>query len=355
MDTWLATIMLLATALLLELYSDAHPVSNAYKVRVIALVVVISMAMLVRLNSVVLYPVMTLGMLLVLQKGGIRSGNKVILAIFPIAIFGLSMVLQYDVLRVNRSHQDHTVLALDLASVLKYDPSICQKVLLSACDILSDDYPCKFQVGSGALDCTYDQAQGIVYRPFYFLRNNSALETDYDYVIQNYTLTWLKVKFLNFSDYLRPVAYRYFFQVQDPLLNTQSDLAPNPRFSILRGRIFSELSWVSQNPILRWFSFVHLPWLVIDVLGIIACVLRALRPIQRGRSLFFATILGIPASYYFSYLIALTASDFRFMYPSTLVMQVITLSCVFLLGMQKIHSGKEELDSQPDMTTTFHS
>jgi hypothetical protein len=39
-----------------------------------------------------------------------------------------------------------------------------------------------------------------------------------------------------------------------------------------------------------------------------------------------ALIMAIPASYYLSYLIALTASDFRFMYPSTLVMQVSVLT-----------------------------
>jgi hypothetical protein len=158
--------------------------------------------------------------------------------------------------------------------------------------------------------------------------------------VQEHTLTWLTVKFLNFVDYLRPVTYRYFYQVQDPNLLKEAGLVPGSRFSIFRERIYAELSWVSQNAVLRWFSFVHLPWLVINVLGIFACIIYALRSNQRNKYLFFAIILSIPASYYFSYLIALTASDFRFMYPSTLVIQVFTLTCVFSATAQKIYLRK---------------
>ena len=354
MDTWLAIILLLASALLVELYFGTDPNSRTYKIRIFALIVVISMALLIRLNSLVLYPVMALALERVLRQSSIKAGYKVLLVLCPVIIFGLFMLLQYDVLKVNRSHQDHTVLALDLASVLKYDPSICDKALLSACDVLSDYYPCNFQVGMGAIDCTYDQTKGIVYRPFYFLRNNSALETDYMYVVQKHTLTWLTVKLLNFSDYLRPVTYRYFYQIQDPMLNKQAGLASDPRFSILRERIYSESSWISQSPVLRWFSFVHLPWLIIDVLGIITCTALATRSAQRGKYLFIALILSIPASYYFSYLIAITASDFRFMYPSTLVMQVITLSCLFSQATQKIHLRRREPITWPGSEASIH-
>ena len=343
MDTWLAIILLLASGLLVELYSGTFRDAGAYKIRIVGLIIVISMVLLIRLNSLVLYPVMALAFERVLHQRAVSAGYKLLLVFCPIVVFGLFLLFQYDVLKVERSHQDHTVFALDLASVLEYDPSICEKALLSACDVLNDYYPCNFHVGAGALDCTYDQAKGIVYRPFYFLRNNSALEADYIYVVQEHTLTWLTVKFLNFVDYLRPVTYRYFYQVQDPNLLKEAGLVPGSRFSIIRERIYAELSWVSQNAVLRWFSFVHLPWLVINVLGIFACIIYALRSNQRSKYLFFVIILSTPASYYFSYLIALTASDFRFMYPSTLVVQVIALTCMFSFAIEKTQLGKIEI------------
>ena len=355
MDTWLAIILLLASALLIELYFSIDINTNSYTFRIIVLCVVVSMALLVRLNSFVLYPVMALALERVLHQGIIKVRYKVVIILCPIFIFGLFMFLQYDILKVTRSHQDHTVFAVDVASVLEYDPSICEKALLSACDVLTDYYPCNFQVGMGALDCTYDQSKGMVYRPFYFLRNNSAMESDYRYIIQEHTLTWLAVKLLNFSDYLRPVTNRYFFQVQDPVLLKEANLVTSPRFSFLRERIFSELIWVSQEPILRWFSFVHLPWLVIDVCGIVACILIALRSRQRDKYLFFAIILTIPASYYISYLIAITASDFRFMYPSTLVMQVITLTCMFSVAAEKIRLRKQGLIGKHRSEAPGHS
>jgi len=337
MDTWLAIIMLLALAFLVDLYFGIYPHSGAYNLRIVALIVVISLALLIRLNSLVLYPVMALAFERILHQRNIGAGFKVLLVFCPIIVFGLFMVFQYDVVKVERSYQDHTVLALDLASVLEYDPSICEKALLSGCDVLTDYYPCNFHVGAGALDCTYDQAKGIVYKPFYFLRNNSALEADYLYIVQEHTLTWLNVKYLNFIDYLRPVTYRYFYQVQDPNLLREAGLVPGSRFSNLRERIFAELSWVSQNPVLHWFSFVHLPWLVINAFGIVVSIIGAIRSNQRSKHLFFAIVLSIPASYYFSYLIALTASDFRFMYPSTLVVQVIALTSLFSFTIEKMY------------------
>jgi hypothetical protein len=342
MDTWLGIILLLASGLLVELYFNAKLSPLGFKIRVLMLIFVISLALLVRLNAVILYPALCLALERVLHHRSVPAGFRLTIAFSPVLIFLSFMFFQYGVLNVARSHQEHTVYALDVASVLKYDPVICEKAILSACDVLSDDYPCNFVVGMGAVDCTYDQAKGLIYRPFYFLRNNSALGTDYWYIIREDTLTWLIVKFLNFSDYLRPVTYRYFYQVQDPGLLKQADLLASSTFSELRARIYSQLNWISTNPVLRWLSFVHLPWLIMDVLGIIACIVFALRSIGRDKLLFFALILSIPASYYFSYLIALTASDFRFMYPSTLVMQVITLTCLFSVVAKKVYLGKLE-------------
>jgi CHASE2 domain-containing sensor protein len=100
---------------------------------------------------------------------------------------------------------------------------------------------------------------------------------------------------------------------------------------------------------------VHLPWLVIDVCGIVACILIALRSRQRDKYLFFSIILTIPASYYISYLIAITASDFRFMYPSTLVMQVITLTCMFSVAAEKIRLRKQGLIGKHRSEAPGHS
>jgi len=346
MDTWLAIILLLASGLLIELYFNTAINSTSYRIRIFVLCIVISMALLVRLNSLIIYPVMALAMERVFHQRSAKVINKILLILCPVFIFGIFLFFQYNVLKVGKAYPNHTVFAVDMASTLEYDPSICEKALLSACDVLTNHSSCNYQVGKGALDCTYDQGKGIVYSPFYFLRNNSALETDYRYIIKEHTFTWLTVKFLNFSDYLRPVTYRYFFQVQDPVLLKEANLVTSPRLSFLRERIFTELKWVSQHPVLRWFSFVHLPWLIIDVCGIVACVLIALRSRQRDKYLFFAIILAIPASYYISYLIAITASDFRFMYPSTLVMQVITLTCMFSMAAEKIRLRKQGLTSE---------
>ncbi len=335
MDTWLGILLLWALALLLELYARTDLDSTEFTIKVILLVLCISSVLLIRLNSLVLFPALVASLLVILYRRRVHPSLQVIYILTPLIIFMLSIFFQYQVLKVKKTHPVYSSYALDLASVLKLDPSICEKSLLSACDEKVGYFPCNFVVGEGAVDCTYDQEKRIIYTEFYLLRNNTALETDYWFVVRNYPLELLEVKILNFMDYLRPVSYRYYYQKES--LIEKVGLVSDPGFSNLRNRVFGEIDWVSLNPILRWFSFVHLSWLVIDVLGIIACIMLAMRSIEKDKFIFFALILSIPASYYFSYLIALTASDFRFMYPSTLVMQVITLTFLasFLLRVKK--------------------
>lgn len=336
MDTWLGIFMLIATGLLIELYLRRDLTPIAFKLRVLSLVLAISLTMLVRLNAVILFPFLGLALERVLNRRSITAGYRFAFAFCPLMIFLSFIYFQNNVLKVVHSHQEHTVFALDVASVLKYDPMICEKALLSACDVLSDQYPCKFIVGMGAVDCTYDQARGLIYRPFYFLRNNTALEADFRYIVTEHTLAWLTVKALNFYDYLRPVSYRYFYQTQDTALLKQAGINPDLRFSFFRSVIYAELNWISVNPVLRWFSFVHLPWFILDLIGIVAIGIKARLSINRDKLLFLAIIFSIPASYYLSYLIALTASDFRFMYPSTLLMQVFMLTILLSEALERI-------------------
>ncbi|HKV06804.1 MAG TPA: hypothetical protein VJ725_01615, partial [Thermoanaerobaculia bacterium] len=61
-------------------------------------------------------------------------------------------------------------------------------------------------------------------------------------------------------------------------------------------------------------------WLVANVLWIAALALRGRREL--------ALLLLVPLVYSFSYLLAATVQDYRFLYPSTLFVQVFTVAAI---------------------------
>jgi len=58
------------------------------------------------------------------------------------------------------------------------------------------------------------------------------------------------------------------------------------------------------------------------------------------RLLFLCQMLLIPAAYYVGYAIALTTREFRFMYPSMLITQVITLTLLLGMAFGRVFPGR---------------
>jgi hypothetical protein len=84
---------------------------------------------------------------------------------------------------------------------------------------------------------------------------------------------------------------------------------------------------VSDHPILRLISGVHLIWISIGGAWMIIFLNRS-----SGRGTmnsFMATLLLLPLSYYASFLFATPAWDFRLMFPATLLVEVLTITFLF--------------------------
>ena len=78
---------------------------------------------------------------------------------------------------------------------------------------------------------------------------------------------------------------------------------------------------------MRWLTGVHLVWIVVDVAWIAGVFAVSVR--RRSHPPWVAILLVfLPLSYYGSYLLAMTARYFRYMYPATLLVQVLTTSAV---------------------------
>ncbi len=85
------------------------------------------------------------------------------------------------------------------------------------------------------------------------------------------------------------------------------------------------MRWVGEQPVLRWISGVHLVWLTVCGAEVIA-LLGLWAASRRAEYRRLAWVLLIPLGYYLSYLFAAPVHDFRFMVPSTVMVQCVTLA-----------------------------
>jgi len=328
-DTWLAVFLVWIMALLIELYLESRLHSRGnLTVKVSCAVVLIAVAILIRSNSLVIYPALSLCLWIALRPIFTNKMQRFLLLGIPLALFAIFIVSQYKVFDVKRGHAEHAIYALDLASMIVLDPTICQDLSLLSCDLVLGNFSPGFVVGRGAIDFTMNQGHPA-YVPYYDLMYYPGLENEFVVTVRNHPMLFAEVKLLNFLDYIGPDSSRYFFQ-ENNHVDDQGFVQPRP-LAALANQWFSVTNLVVHNGVLFWFSFVHSVWLIINILGFALCGWHAR---WDGRAKFLGLILLIPLSYYASYLIAFTSSEFRFMYPSMLVVQVITLTalCSFILN-----------------------
>jgi hypothetical protein len=265
-----------------------------------------------------------LALIIVLWKKPIAHTGIVLLALGPLIFYFLFVNLQNKVLRILAVHPERVSFALDLTSMLVYDRTICPATNLQSCHIVEKDLNPGFRVGNGAIDHTLNQGLSYSEPVIAELIGSPLLSKDLWIAATHYPWTYVSVKILNFWDYIHARDQYYYQSFIHP---NNLGVVMNEQFDDVRNAMFIIFHSVYTHPILKYFSFVHLPWIVLNLLGIVYCFMDRHKS---GPLRYLGLILLIPATYYFSYLIALTASDFRFMYPSLVIMQVIILT--FLLS-----------------------
>jgi hypothetical protein len=328
-DTWLAIFLVWAIATLTNIYQESrNPDRILFYLKISCLVGLLGLAMLVRYNALVLIPVAVLVIERATAHFAVNPRLRLPIAFAPLAMIVLFSAAQSRFLNIVREHDEHFVYALDLASMILRDPSVCHDLSLNSCDMVQGLFPKEFVVGNGAIDNTINQGRGTFSKDYLDLVRYPGLVAEYIREINDHPLLWVSVKVSNYLDYLRPDTSRFFYPELIP--NNNIGLAYDPARSVGRTTWFSISDWVSQNPVLRWFSFVHSFWLIMNLLELGVCLFWMAGKHNKDAA-FLALILTIPLVYYGSYLLALTASDFRFMYPSTLIIQVISLTILFSL------------------------
>lgn len=324
-DTWLSICLLWILALLLELKEGVLSRRGALWRTGLVLFLLVPV-LLVRYNAVVLYPALAGLLVAVLRRYIPPRRARVGLVVLPLVAAAGFLAWQYSEHDVGRGHPERAVYALDLASMILRDRSICQNLSLHSCQLVLQKFLPAFRVGNGAIDLTFTQGSQFQYAPFLELFFYPRLEKEFVTAVSEHPALFMEVKALNFLDYTLPNPHQFFFQ--NRIIPEDVELLPGQEFASTDSLWFIASRQVHWSPWLSWFSYVHAVWVIACMGGVVTFGIRAWL-LHNSRDAFVLGLILVPALYYGSYLIALTTSEFRFMYPSTLLMQIGTLT--FLL------------------------
>jgi hypothetical protein len=341
-DTWLLIFWLWALALLCEQLTNVNgDGEQRSSTKILGALFLILLSILVRYNALIVFPVLMLLVDRVVNQLTAHRIHRIGIFLSPLLVFGLFQVYQYRIANVQRTHPEYASYALDLASMIVSDPIVCTDLYIRSCSTVLHEFSREFVVGNGAIDFTINQGRDRVYKPFLTLVVDPRLPGEFFAAAKDHPVLLLKVKILNYLDYISPDPQRYFFQ--DHPAPNELGLTIEHSNPVLAAWWFDMTNNVIRHPVLRWFSFVHAPWLVLNLLGLVYCV-KHLRKSETARLLLL--ILLVPALYYLSYMIFFTASEFRFMYPATLLVQIVLLTYFFSTILRRFHprNGSRDLN-----------
>lgn len=334
-DTWLAILIVWIAMLLLRLIWYV-PKSAARRVsELIGLVTVITLAILVRHNAITMLPFILIVFIVILRTREFRWSACLAIASIPALVYLAFNSLQYSALGTQRMYPESQVYATDLVGMVVLSPKLLDDLQFTR-EHLLDGYASSYVIGDNSSIYIYGD-DSVVDQGFVAPDNARLLRSEHLLAIRTDPPTWIQLRWTTFRDFVRPGKDRYGFHTR--IEPNEFGLSLNERFRPVRAVLFLLTNAVATNKGLKWFSFAHAPWIILTGMAIPALLIHTLR--RRGNDLYriIGLLLLIPFAYYLSYFLAITAPDFRFMYPATLLNQVVLLS-LFGVGMSTVAGSK---------------
>lgn len=373
-DVWVAIISLWVISYFLWLIINQETLSNrSFGIHIILLSLSSAFMVLIRHNSIVILPVICIfcGFLSRIKFG--RLGLTTIA--LPILFALILNSLIYSIFNVNRVYVSNTVLASDMTVMLRFYPELDSEFPLSARHknapivLLTKDGGIWSETVSGnpcprlnkkvcdpimPLACfgnsenTYNFEGNDCY--MFIVNDNKTLKNEYFNALTNHPMRMLYVKFYLFWRMLHPDNW-HDSKVGCEIPLNSSGIELNTTYTEARKTI----CYLTQNIAttkwyLNWFSGIHLLWIILNALFLIYFVGKAIFN-RDNKSVFSFLLFLIPFSYYLSYIGAATTPDYRFMYPSTLMMQIMFLALIFVAApniYQKFMSLDKATNSEND-------
>ena len=323
-DSWEAILMLWLGALAFRL-RRLEPASDAAARMLLALLVVVAtMAAMVRLNGTALLP--AAAALIYLAGRGRGRRPALAAALLPLLVAPAANAWLNH--RLNRhdpfagtisEHPYSQIMLLELAGLCALSEQTCAGLPHFRSFVLHDRLAERYRPGDiGALFWEQPPILGdAVFRSPY-----PPLRAEYLRAVRANPLAIARLKLLSFYHLLGLERTALFFQ--STIEPNDLELELDRRLASLRGRLVGFTTRAGEGGPLRWLSGVHLVWLAINLVGIAAAASSgALRRLPGSAVL--VALLAVTLSYYLSYLPGTPVREFRLLYPATLVVQ-----CLFL-------------------------
>jgi hypothetical protein len=312
-DAWAAVFLLWIGALAIDLYGRRP------ERRRVALLVLLSVLLgLVRHNAVVILPVLGLVLWLGLRRAGVGRRAALAIAAAPLALWLAANPLLDALFRVKKMHPDSQVMVLDLVGLCAASHEVCAELPWTRSHIRDEAGLAGYRPGDIGFifwddPSPVDRTMRLDY---------PRLRAEYLHAVRRFPVELARVKLAAFDTLLGIDRTFYFFHgtiVENPYgLKLSDRFAPAREWLRVAVTEVGESGW-------RWIGGVHLVWIAVNVLGVAVLLALSFRP-GRERYRFLACLLLVPLGYYLSYLAATPEHDYRFMYPSTLMVQCVTLS-----------------------------
>ncbi|MFL6232583.1 MAG: hypothetical protein ACJ76N_05560 [Thermoanaerobaculia bacterium] len=305
-DSWAAVLLVWICAVSLRLLAEPR------WLRAVALVILAVLLGLVRHNAIVVLPGTGIVLAAALWRRSHAAGA--VLALAPLLLCLAAERAIDRIFDVQPRHLERLMMVFDLAGVCAEDERACAELPYTRSQAGGGDLARRYVPG----DMGRSFPHGILVRD----EDAAALRGEYLRAVRRFPGLLARVKMEAFAPLLDPNGARMvIYRGMDA---NEFGLRLNPRFAAVRERLTRAMLWAGEkSPFLRPLVGSHLVWFGLNILG------TGLLLASPGRRP-LALVALLPLAFSLSYLLATPEPDYRFLYPSTLVAQCVTLS--WLLG-----------------------
>ena len=321
-DTWILIGLIWIVFIGLRIYKIGHKSSKAYVLHYIILALLMALVFITRYNAIVLMPVFFI-LLFYNSKRLSKKGESIIPVVFwSILPLFLSIAARKQLngsFPIKKMYPEHQVMALESVGALIQNPENGNYVPYVKSN-LSPNYKEAYYPGNVASVMNWAGSQKTLNQQT-FVITDQRIKKEYTDLVVHAPFTLINVKLQGFYNMIKPSTGKYWFHGQ--LDENPYGLVQNETFKKIR------LGWqrLANNIhgifLLNFISGEHIVWLIVNIALLVFFFLKK----QMHCILFI--ILLVPLGYYFSYMLACTGDDFRFMYPATLLVQIVSLSLLF--------------------------
>lgn len=333
-DAWEMVVLLWLGVLAWRLCGSRGPPS---KPLVAGLVLLGAVCGMVRHNAVVALPFLGLFLWAETRRRGVRFAAA--WAAAPLLAFLALNPLLEAVFAVHDLSPQDWILSLDLAGVCARSDQACAGLPYTRSHIL-DRKGLRARYRAGDLGSVFWEEPRLVDPGMVAREHRPQIRAEYRRALLSYPGVLVRLKLAAFWELLGTEKTFYFFQ--DRIAENPYGLALHERSAGARDWLARSAKGTSESP-WRWLWGVHLVWLLAN-LAWLAGLLAAAWRTGEGRLRSVALSLLVPLGYALSYLTAAPVHDFRFLYPSALVIQVLTLT--WLLAQPVSQPGRRSSRSK---------